>query len=60
MWVTASQVVEALKPSPNFVLLTGFTHSLFHSYPQLIHNLGVIPLKSDKYLFLRLLFNPVR
>ena len=30
MWVTASQVVEALKPSPNFVLLTGFTHSLFH------------------------------
>ena len=30
MWVTASQVVEALKPSPNFVLLTGFTHNLSH------------------------------
>ena len=30
MWVTASQVVEALKPSPNFVLLTGFTHNFSH------------------------------
>ena len=30
MWVTTSQVVEALKHSPNFVLLTGFTHNLSH------------------------------
>jgi len=30
MWVTTSQTVEALKPSSNFVLLTGFTHNLSH------------------------------
>ncbi len=30
MWVTTNQTVEALKPSSNFVLLTGFTHNLSH------------------------------
>jgi hypothetical protein len=30
MWVTTSQVVEALKPSSALVLLSGFTHNLSH------------------------------
>ena len=30
MWVTTSQVVEALKPSSLSVLLNGFTHNLSH------------------------------
>ena len=30
MWVTTSQVVEALKPSSLSVLLSGFTHNLSH------------------------------
>ncbi len=30
MWVTTSQVVEALKPSSASVSLSGFTHNLSH------------------------------
>lgn len=30
MWVTTSQVVEALKPSSTSVSLNGFTHNLSH------------------------------
>ena len=30
MWVTTSQVVEALKPSSLSFLLNGFTHNLSH------------------------------
>ena len=30
MWVTTSQVVEALKPSSALGLLSGFTHNLSH------------------------------
>ena len=30
MWVTTSQVVEALKPSLASVVLNGFTHNLSH------------------------------
>ena len=30
MWVTTSQVVEALKPSSASGLLSGFTHNLSH------------------------------
>ena len=32
MWVTTSQVVEALKPSSLSFLLTGFTHNLSHRF----------------------------
>ena len=32
MWVTTSQVVEALKPSSLSVLLNGFTHNLSHRF----------------------------
>ena len=36
MWVTTSQVVEALKPSSLSVLLNGFTHNLSHRLKGLI------------------------
>ena len=32
MWVTTSQVVEALKPSSLSFLLNGFTHNLSHRF----------------------------
>ena len=32
MWVTTSQVVEALKPASASVVLSGFTHNLSHRF----------------------------
>jgi hypothetical protein len=36
MWVTTSQVVQALKPSSAFLSLNGFTHNLSHRLKGLI------------------------